>query len=219
LESFIKDHLTLSERASKVIEASILDGSLKPGTRIIENEVAKKLGISKSPIREALKKLEGDGLVQLIPRKGYIVKKMDLKGIQDFFETLFIIEPMAAKLALRKKSGSTLEKVEGLLEQMKNSLKAGDFNSYLSLNDQFHTFFYEINENEWLNKIYQMLGKQKRILTALSLLSRDRISHSIQEHQSIWQAFKKGDGRFLKKAVKFHLVMFQKNILDSHIVS
>jgi len=132
---------------------------------------------------------------------------------------MFNIEPMAARLALRKKSGATLEKVEGLLEQMKNSLKAGDFHSYLSFNDQFHTLFYELNENEWLNKIYQMLGKQKRILTALSLLSRDRISHSIQEHHSILKAFKQGDGRLLEKAVKFHLVMFQKNILDSHIVS
>ena len=79
MEAFLKNHLTLTDRTLEVLEKAILTGSIKSGERIVETELARKLGISKAPVREALKKLEGGGVVQLLPRRGYIVKPITLE--------------------------------------------------------------------------------------------------------------------------------------------
>jgi DNA-binding GntR family transcriptional regulator len=215
LELLIKDHLTLTEKTIRIIERAILDGSIKPGERIIETKMAKLLAVSKSPVREALKKLEGDGIVQSISRKGYIVKTITPKNINGLFDILSLIEPMAAKLALKKKSEGICTEVDRILAQMKNALKDENYDSYLLLNEQFHGLFYDLVENEWITKISQILRKQAGILRKLSLLSRDRFFQSIEEHASIADAYKKGNARLLAKAVRFHLQMFKKNILAS----
>lgn len=74
MQQLLKEHLSLSDRIFDIIQEAILSGSIGPGERIIETEFAKNLGTSKSPVREALKKLEGEGVVELLPRKGFIVK-------------------------------------------------------------------------------------------------------------------------------------------------
>jgi DNA-binding GntR family transcriptional regulator len=215
LENLLKDHLTLTERTLTIIERAILSGSIKNGQRIIETEIAKRLGISKAPVREALKKLEGNGIVALLPRRGYIAKPVTLKSINDFFDVMFLLEPAVAKLALRKKRDSVHGEIDKIIEQMDSSLKTEDYDSYLLLNEQFHGFFYDLIENEWITKITQMLQKQARILRSLSLFTKDRFASSIKEHITIAEAYKKGDGKLLARAARFHLKMFKKNILES----
>jgi len=215
LELSLKNHLTLSERASEIIEASILEGSIKPGERIIEISVAKMLGISKSPVREALKKLEGDGIVQRISRKGYIAKNIGLKDINDFFEIMFIFEPMVAKLALKKKQETRCVEIDSILTQMKDALNKNDYNRYILLNRRFHSIFYEFNENIWVTKISQMLYKESSILSSLSFSTIDRLARSLEEHITIADAYKKGDPKLLTKAVACHLETFRKNIFKS----
>lgn len=218
MEDLLKDHLTLTDRAFTIIERDILSGSIKNGERIIETEVAKRLGISKAPVREALKKLEGDGIVELLPRRGYIAKPVTLKSIHDFFDVMLLLEPAVAKWALRKKKDSVCEEIDRIIGQMQHSLKTEDYDSYLLLNEQFHALFYKLIENEWITKITQMLRKQARILRSLSLFTKDRFTSSIKEHITIADAYKKGNGKLLASAVKFHLKMFKKNILESNFL-
>ena len=215
MEESLKDHVTLTHKTGQIIERAILNGSMKNGERIVETELAKRLGISKAPVREALKKLEGDGIVELLPRKGYIVKPITLKSVNDFFEIMFLLEPEAAKLSLRERTDSICEEFDGLVMKMKDALKSEDYESYTALNDQFHSLFYRLTENEWIVKINQMLRKQARILRSLSLYTKDRVSSSIEEHVSIVEAYEKGNAKLLSKTVRFHLEMFKKNILES----
>ena len=116
MELTLKNHLTLSERTARIVEKAILSASIKPGERLIETELAKNLGISKSPVREALKRLEGDGIVQLVPRKGYFVRDIDQKSIEDFFDVMFILEPTAAVLSLEKKSETVCREIDEILD-------------------------------------------------------------------------------------------------------
>ena len=218
MEDLLKDHLTLTDRAFTIIERDILSGSIKNGERIIETEVAKRLGISKAPVREALKKLEGDGIVELLPRRGYIAKPVTLKSIHDFFDVMLLLEPAVAKLALRKRKDSVCEEIDRIIGQMQHSLKTEDYDSYLLLNGQFHGLFYKLIENGWITKITQMLRKQASILRSLSLFTKDRFTSSIKEHITIAEAYKKGNGKLLAKAVRFHMEMFKKNILESNFL-
>lgn len=214
----LRNHLTLTDKTIDVIERAIFEGTIKNGQRIIETGVAKKLGISKAPVREALKKLEGDGIVQLLPRRGYIVRPITLKGVNDFFDVMFILEPTVAKLALKKRNDSVRREVDRVIDEMKHSLREENHTRYLALNEEFHSYFYTLAENEWLTKICQMLRKQSRILRSLSLFTKDRFSSSLKEHLGIAEAYKKGNAALLVRAVKFHLEMFKENIMDADLL-
>lgn len=215
MEEVLKNHLTLTDKTIAIIERAILSGSMKNGERIIETELAKRLGISKAPVREALKKLEGDGIVELLPRRGYIVKPVTLKSINDFCEVMLLLEPAVAKLALKKKKDSVCEEIDRIIDQMEHSLDTEDYDSYLLLNEQFHGLFYKLIENEWITKITQMFRKQAGILRSLSLFTKDRFTSSIKEHIAIADAYKRGNIKLLARATRFHLKMFKKNILES----
>ena len=122
MEQLLNDHLSLSDRIFFIIENEILSGSMKPGERIIETELAANLRISKSPVREALRKLEGEGIVKLVPRKGYFVRSIDRKSIDDFFDIMLIIEPASARLSLKKKDEEICRKIDQLLNEMEREL-------------------------------------------------------------------------------------------------
>jgi DNA-binding GntR family transcriptional regulator len=214
----LKNHLSLSDRILKIVEEAILSGTFKPGERLIETKLAKNLGISKSPVREALKRLEGEGIVLLMPRKGYFVKDIDRKSIEDFFDVMFILEPTSALLSLKKKGETVCREIDEILDNMDRCLRKKDYESYRALNDQFHGLFYGLTENEWIIKISQMLRKQAYMLRSLSLYTKDRFSQSLEEHRAIADAYKKGDKRLLEKAVKNHVIMFKENILHSDFV-
>ncbi len=122
---------------------------------------------------------------------------------------------MAFQFALRKKGHAIHGDIDRILGQMERSLRAKNYNTYVLLNEQFHNLFYDASENEWLKKISQTLTKHKKMLSAMSLFSRDRFSHSIKEPKAIVDAFKKGEERCLAKAVNCHLTMFRRNIVES----
>ena len=219
MDQLLTEHPNLSDRIFEIIEKEILTGSIRPGERIVETELAKSLGISKSPVREALKKLEGEGIVQLEPRKGYIVKRIDSKGIEDFCEVMFIIELAATRLSLKKKSKGVCDEIDDILDHMRRHLEKRDYDSYLLSNRQFHTLFYVLADNEWITKISKILFKQADMLRSLSLYSRDRFSRSLEEHIAIAEGYKQGNERLLERAVENHLIMFKNNIIQSNFLS
>lgn len=218
MELTLDNHLSLSDRIFNTIERSILAGSIKPGERLVETKLSTDLGVSKSPVREALRRLEGEGTLTFIPRRGYFVRNIDRKSIQDFFDILFIIEPAATALSLKKRSEAVCREIDDILEDMRRCLQKEDYDEYRKLNDQFHGLFTNLTENEWIIKIRQVLQKQAFMLRSLSL-TEHRFPHSMDEHQAIADAYKSGDEERLTKAVMHHLSMFKENILQSDFVN
>lgn len=219
MEQLLKEHLSLSDRIFEIIEEAILSGSIGPGERIIETELAKNLGTSKSPVREALKKLEGEGVVNLLPRKGFIVKKIDRKSVEDFCEVMFIVEPPVAVLSLKRRDRTVCKKLDKILKDMERSLSQKEYSLYLTLNRNFHGLFYELTENELITKIFRILYNQTDIFRSTFLYTGERLLRSMEEHLAIADAYQKGDQKVLEKAVRNHLVMFKKNILKSDFLS
>jgi len=214
----LREHLNLSDRILKIIEAHIVSGAIKPGERLVEIELAKNLGTSKSPVREALKKLEGEGIVRLIPRKGYFVRDINRKSIEDFVDIMIVIEPAIAGYALKRKNAAICKAIDEILSEMKQTLRKKDYAPYVALNDRFHGLFVNLTENEWFIKFFSALHKQADMLRSLSLYSRDRFSRSIEEHQAIAGAFLAGDEKMLEKAVRHHILNFKENILKSEFL-
>lgn len=215
MEQSLNGHLSLSERIFSIIENEILSGSMKPGSRIVETELAANLRISKSPVREALKRLEGEGIVKLLPRKGYFVKSIDRKSIDDFFDIMLILEPASARLSLKKKTRAICRRIDHFLDEMELKISEKDYDSYLKLNDGYHEMFHKLTENEWIIKIAQMLSRQAKMLRSLSLYTGDRFANSMKEHKLIGESYKNGDEEALVESVRNHQFMFKENILKS----
>lgn len=215
MELALTEHLNLSERVFKLVEKAVLKGTIKPGDRIIESDLAKSLGTSKSPVREALKRLEGEGVVQLVPRKGYVVRKISNKSVNDLCDIMMIIEPAITRMSFRKRNESNARDLDAFIVKMKNLLDTKNYEAYLVLNDQFHMYFYSLVENEWVAKISQMLRRQAEILRSLSLYTKDRFSRSIEEHRTIVGAWKSGNEEALIQSVINHIALFKENILKS----
>jgi DNA-binding GntR family transcriptional regulator len=215
MEQLLSDHLSLSDRIFSIIENEILSGSMKPGARIVETELAANLRISKSPVREALRRLEGEGIVKLVPRIGYFVRSIDRKSIDDFFDVMLIIEPASARLSLKKKDEAISRRIDHFLHEMELELTEKDHDAYLKLNDEYHEMFHKLTENEWIIKIAQMLSRQTKMLRSLSLYTGDRFVGSMKEHRLIADSYKRGDEQALIESVRNHQLMFKENILKS----
>ena len=215
MDLLIREHLNLSDRIFKIIEKEIVGGAIKPGQRLIETELAENLGTSKSPVREALKRLEGEGIVTLIPRKGYFVRDINRKSIEDFVDIMIVIEPAIVGYALKQKTDAVCKEIDEIINEMKRTLKKKDYESYVELNDRFHLLFVDLTENEWFLKFFNTLHKQSDMLRSLSLHSRDRFTRSIEEHAAIAEAFKKGNEKQLLEAVRHHILMFKENLMES----
>ena len=214
MDARLNEHLSLSDRIFNTIEKSILSGSIKPGERIVETKLSADLGVSKSPVREALRRLAGEGTLTLIPRKGYFVRNIDRKSIEDFFDIMFILEPAAAVLSLKGKNQTVCQQIDEIVKDMSRCVRKKDFDAYRVLNDRFHGLFINLTGNEWIIKIRQALQKQAFMLRSLSL-TQDRFPPSLEEHQIIANAYKKEDETLLTQAVKNHLAMFRENILTA----
>jgi DNA-binding GntR family transcriptional regulator len=214
LEPILNEHLSLSDRIYNTIEKVILSGSLKPGERLVETRLSKDLGVSKSPVREALRRLAGEGTIILKPRRGYFVRDIDRKSIDDFFDIMFILEPTSAALSLKGKNESVCGEIEEILENMDRCLRENNYETYRELNDQFHALFANLTGNEWIIKIRMMLQKQAFMLRSLSL-TVERFPNSLKEHRAIADAYIAGNEKLLIKAVKYHVSMFKENILQA----
>jgi DNA-binding GntR family transcriptional regulator len=206
-------YVSLSDQILTVIENEILSGSIKPGERIVEMELAKKIGVSKSPVREALKKLESEGIVQLSPRRGYHVRRIDRKSVEDLFDVLSFFQPEAAARALPKKTEAICRELEQLLGGMSDAIARGDDRTYLRCNDQFHDVFYSLTGNEWLIKISALLHKHECLLRSVSLNVQERTLTSMAEHHAIFDAYRKGNQALLTRAIRQHLACCRECIL------
>lgn len=208
-------YVSLSDQVFTAIENEILSGAIKPGERIVEMELARKIGVSKSPVREALKKLESEGIVELSPRRGYHVRNIDRKSIDDLFDVLCFFQPGAAGLALRGDREASCRELQACLDGMASAISRGDDAAYLHFNDRFHGVIYDMTGNGWVVKIAGLLHKQECLFRSVSLNVRERTCTAMEEHQAIFIAYREGREAPLAEAIRLHLERCRECILQA----
>jgi DNA-binding GntR family transcriptional regulator len=147
----------LTEQISKVLAEAILDGALAPGTKLLEMELQRQLGISRSPLREAFRDLEKKGLVVILPRRGTFVREITTRDVQENFPVRANLEGMAARLAHGKLSKPDLERMRSALEGMIRAGRNKDREAYRQNHKIFHDVFIEASDNRLLIDILQNL--------------------------------------------------------------
>ncbi len=196
-------HLTLSEKIYNLIVESILKKELKPGERLTELELAKRYGISRTPIREAFRKLQSEGFLNVIPRKGAVVAEITEERVVEFYEVKGILEAYAGKLALKyiiDKDIEELEKINNDLEKIALSNNKEDLKKFIYIHNKFHERFVKISKNQVLIETLKNLVEKYskfRIMVAYSTMLIDIVN----EHKEIIEAFRKKDEKLVQEKI------------------
>jgi len=207
----IDDHRTLRERILSTIRAAIVNGEIRPGTRIMEPELADRFGISRTPIREAIRQLESEGLISVIPRKGAIVASISPQDISNFYELKMILEGHAARLAAKNLTENDLAKMETVNRQIEAASAKKNLSRVLDLQNEFHEIFLRACGNDKLLAIVQNLVMQfQRIRLMPAMLGR--IKGSIRQHTEIIEAFRRKDAARAEELVRKNSI-YGKNLL------
>jgi DNA-binding GntR family transcriptional regulator len=187
------------------IKEAILDLRLKPGSPLVEDELARHLGTSKTPVRDALLALERDGLVTKIPYKGTYVSEISLKDATEIFELRAVLEGLAARLSARSFSPKELDAAEKILADADEARARNDFNATSSLGAQFHGLIHHRADNRRLLPILDKLEDQLHRLRRMSDQVAGRLEKSAHEHRQILAALRAGDPAEAEQAMRRHL--------------
>ena len=196
---------TKSEIIYQEIKGDIINGKYKPNERIVISEVAREFGASDIPVREAMRHLESDGLIQNKPYVGPIVTNFDLADIQKIYHIRAVLEGMATRKAIDGINKNGLKKLETILSKMRKAVGSGNYVLLSNLNREFHHFIYNVSENEYLIKVIFDLWDMSLRARAIFSFMPDRAREAIDEHADIVAALKKKDGSLAEKLVIKHM--------------
>jgi len=196
----------LSEEAYKILRKAILSRRYLPGTRLLVRELAESLGLSPTPIKEALAALEKEGLIRAIPHKGYQVPLLNLEDVREIYELREVLEGLAARLATLKgdpRLGTLLAKI---LEEQEQAVQQQDLEAYGDLDLAFHRTLWEASSNQRLQQVAENLDGQIRLLISTSAAVPGRLPKSLAEHRFILEKIQKGDAQGAEVAMREHVL-------------
>ena len=156
----MNEYLPLRDVVFQTLRQAILRGELKPGERLMEVRLAKKLGVSRTPIREAIRKLELEGLVLMIPRRGAEVAEITEKSMRDVLEVRRALEVLAVSLSCDRISGEQIEALKEAAEEFDRSLTSDDVTRTAEADVHFHDIIYRSTDNQRLIQLLSNLGEQ-----------------------------------------------------------
>jgi DNA-binding GntR family transcriptional regulator len=190
----IERHQTLREKILETIRDAILKGSLKPGERVSEPELAERFGISRTPIREAFRQLESEGYLEVIPRKGAVVASLSERDVVEFYAIKSILEGHAARIAAERMTDREIERLEAINTKLQQIAADGDIKSFFRVHNEFHELFIKASGNDKLVELISQLVLKFNRLRLASLAQPGRMEISVQEHRKIIEAFRRHDG-------------------------
>ena len=183
-------HRTLREKILENIRDAIISGILPSGSRVSEPDLAERYGISRTPIREAMRQLESEGYLTVIPRKGAVVTSFSEKDVEEFYAIKSILEGYAARQACARLTTKDIDRLESINQRLSELAEQGDVKQFFKVHNDFHEVFIKAANNDKLRDMINTLVTRFQRLRLMSLSQPGRMLVSVQEHQKIIGAFK-----------------------------
>ena len=183
---------------------AIVTGEISEGQRIVESDLTKLFGVSRSPVREALKMLEIDGLIELIPYRGVVVTQITTKDVRENLELKGMVEGFAAWIGARMFGNEIIAQLESILVESEKHIAGGKFQSVLEANISFHRIIVENVNNEKLIKFYEGLTKSIRRFYTISFAMSSGWEFSLAEHREILNHIKVKDAAAAENSARQH---------------
>ena len=187
------------------LQKDILTGKLKPGDKLTEQELCKAYGVSRTPVREALRQLEADGLVENILNRGAFVVGMSEQDYEDMFELRKAYEVQAVKWAIERITEEEMDRLEETFEFMEFYTLRNDIDKMLTINTGFHQVIYEASHNRQLKKLLSSYQNFVKYKNAESVYDDDYLQSVLEEHRAIFKAFVDKDVKAGAQAMERHM--------------
>jgi len=202
-----------SKERQKIVEdlkAGIASGTLKPAERLVEVHLSKVFGVTRSKIREALKKLEQDGFVTIIPNVGASVAEFSQRDIEHFYDLMSVLEGLAVRVITPFVTEEHLKRIEALVDKVEAARTATQF---YELNNQLHSFLIALSENDHLIKLVDNFMFKIRCLNLQCLFSPGQMAAGVKEHRKIFEAMKERKAVKAEQLMRNHLLCAKNRLI------
>lgn len=212
--SAIDGHYSLGGRVYNYLREAILDGKYKDGESLTEMKIAEELNVSRTPVREAIRQLELEGLVESIPNKGSFVKGLSTKDMEDIYCIRIVLEELAVEWAVDNISDEELQKLQEAYDLMEFYTPRGDIEKLAELNTRFHEIIYSATKSNILNQILNDFQFYIKWVKREVISKPGRKEEALEEHYRILLGFKARDKDAVKKAIHVHLSNSCQRLLE-----
>jgi DNA-binding GntR family transcriptional regulator len=200
-------HRALYQEVAERLRGQIYDGELAPGAWIDEQALTAQFGISRTPLREALKVLHAEGLVRLTPRRGcFVAGELGPADLDELFPVMALLEGRCAFEAVTKAGPEDVRRLEGIHARLEKLGGRGDVAAYYENNYAFHEAIQELAANPWLSRIVSELRRFLKLLRGRQLRVPGRLEASLDEHRQIMRALRRGDAAAAERIMRAHLL-------------
>ena len=203
--------MRLSEKAYQLIKQKVITLELPPSAVIDEQVLMRELDLGRTPIREALQRLDSEGLVNIVPRRGTFVSDISITDLQAIFELRTVLEGFCARLAAQRITDEQIERMASVLQDLEE-VQSGDRRALMSLDQRFHSLLYAAADNEFLRATLHQLYDLSLRLWHLVLNHLEGVRHSIEQNARVIEALRESDGAEAEALMQEHLVEFQQKI-------
>lgn len=214
----VSDNYSLRGRVFHKIREDILRGRYKQNEALIELKISEELGVSRTPVREAIKQLELEGLVTSIPNKGAIVTGIKSKDIEDIYAIRSLIEGLSAKWAAQNVTEEQIAELEEIVFLSEFHLSKNHLDQLYELDNRFHEKLYDISNSKILRHVLSDFHHYVQRVRKASLSSYERAEKSINEHKNILEAIKARDFQKVEALTNEHIINTSKNVADKKIM-
>ncbi|MBN7796244.1 GntR family transcriptional regulator [Parahaliea mediterranea] len=206
---------TIAEHIAQQLADRILSGDLAPGQRIEEKTVTEQFGVSRTPVRDALRQLAATGLVAIRPHRGVTVVDLEVDQLSDMFEAQAEIEALCAQLSARRMSAIEQRKLQMVAEDSEGALPAADLARYSSANEKLHKLIYAGAHNDTLEQIaINLWNRVAPFRRSIFFKFGNRMEHSFGEHNAVVEAILAGDEARAREAMHAHITNSSVNAID-----
>lgn len=212
------DHTDLTEQTYKVLKDRILRRQSRPGEKISVDEVAQKLGVSRTPVTDALKRLAGEGLVEIVPRRGTFVTELTTRDVTELFDIRMMTELYAAEVVLASgRVEQFLQEIKELMADMEQAVvndDYGDYEAFIASDRDLHLTLVRLTGNQHLFRIYSGMNVHMQVARAHYLNSVEEARQAQREHETIVDAFRRRNLEEAKDALRAHISHVKARILE-----
>lgn len=204
-ENFKNQQKYLRDHIFEEIQQAIYSGKLSSEERLTESKIAKKLGVSRTPVREALYRLASLGLIKMIPHRGFIISQWSLKEIEDVLDLRIVLESFAIKLAIERIQPKEIDEFKELIKQMEEAVSNKDNIRTSFLNTLFHDKIITSSNNMALLEVIEPIKSKIYHFRIMSIYSEHRLGESFHEHKDILNTIIAKDIKSAQKLITEHI--------------
>ena len=213
----IEGYELLSKKVYRVLKSKITKGSFEPGSKVLEGRIAEQMGISRTPVREAIRELAAEGFVILSPNQGVVVRSVSAENIREVLQIRSVLDGLAARLATYVITDKEIKELENYHKKMEKLKNKKDIFAYSEVDIKFHELIANICKNKQLIKIRKNISSQASRCRISSLRISKRLQKTTKEHWNIVEAIKAKDPKRADRMGREHIENALKNILNNVI--